>query len=71
MLATGGVYIGGGIAPKILPKLQEPTFFNSFKSKGRMTDLMERMPVRVVLNDNAALLGAAHFAFYEIKESLK
>jgi glucokinase len=68
MLATGGVYIGGGIAPKILPKLQEPTFLNSFKSKGRMSDLMERMPVRIVLNDNAALLGAAHFAFYEIKE---
>ena len=68
MLASGGVFIGGGIAPKILPKLQEPTFLNSFKSKGRMSDLMERMPVRVVLNDNAALLGAAHFAFYEIKE---
>jgi glucokinase len=68
MLATGGVYIGGGIAPKILPKLQEPTFLNSFKSKGRMSDLMERMPVRVVLNDNAALLGAAHFAYNEIKE---
>jgi glucokinase len=68
MLATGGVYIGGGIAPKILSKLQEPTFFKSFKSKGRMSDLMERMPVSVVLNDNAALLGAAHFAFYEIKE---
>ncbi len=69
ILATGGVYIGGGIAPKILPKLQEPTFFNSFKSKGRMRELMERMPVRVVLNDNAALLGAAHFAFYKLNHS--
>lgn len=67
MLATGGVYIGGGIAPKILSKLQETEFFNSFKSKGRMSKLMERMPIRVVLNDNAALLGAAHFAHYELE----
>lgn len=66
MLAAGGVYIGGGIAPKILPKLKENPFLESFFSKGRMRELLELMPVRVVLNDNAALLGAAHFAYYEI-----
>ena len=65
MKATGGVFIGGGIAPKILPKLQEPAFLESFLAKGRMRPLLEKMPLKVVLNDKAALLGAAHFAFYK------
>jgi len=68
LLATGGVYIGGGIAPKILPKLKEKPFLDSFLSKGRMRDLLESIPVRVILNDKAALLGAAHFAFYEMQD---
>jgi glucokinase len=59
MLATGGVYIGGGIAPKLLPKLREPAFLEAFTAKGRMRDLLLDIPVRVVLNDRAALLGAA------------
>lgn len=67
MLATGGVFLGGGIAPKILPSLKESTFMESFQSKGRMRELLEKIPVRVVLCDNAALLGAAHFAFYEME----
>lgn len=67
MLATGGVFLGGGIAPKILPKLQEPVFLESFVAKGRMRGMMEKIPVRVVLNDKTALLGAAHFAFYELE----
>jgi glucokinase len=67
LLATGGIYIGGGIAPKILPKLKEKLFLDSFLSKGRMRELLELMPVRVILNDKAALLGAAHFAYYEIQ----
>lgn len=66
ILATGGVYIGGGIAPKILPKLKEKAFFESFADKGRMRELLEQMPVSVILNDEAALLGAAHFAYYKI-----
>lgn len=66
MLATGGIFLGGGIAPKILPKLREPAFIESFQAKGRMRELMQKIPVRVVLNDKAALLGAAHFAFYEL-----
>jgi len=67
LLATGGIYIGGGIAPKILPKLREKLFLDSFLSKGRMREVLELMPVRVILNDKAALLGAAHFAYYEIQ----
>jgi len=61
-LATGGVYIGGGIAPKILPKLKEPCFFQAFCDKGRLRTLLEKIPVRVVLNDKTALLGAGHVA---------
>jgi glucokinase len=59
VLATGGVFVGGGIAPKILPKLREPAFLEAFTAKGRMAELLWGMPVRVVLNDRAALLGAA------------
>lgn len=66
MLATHGVYLGGGIAPKILPKLQEPIFMQSFVEKGRMRELLEKIPVRVVLNEQTALLGAAHYACYEM-----
>jgi glucokinase len=62
ILATGGVFIAGGIAPKILPRLQRGPFLESFHNKGRYRGLMERLPVRVVLNDKTALLGAAHYA---------
>ena len=58
-MATGGVYVGGGIAPKILPKLQEGTFLEAFRDKGRMRELMSRIPLRVVLEPRAGLLGAA------------
>lgn len=68
ILATGGVYLGGGIAPKILLKLKEGTFLKSFTAKGRMRELLEKTPVRVILNDKAALIGAAHFAFYNTPE---
>ncbi|MBI5472782.1 MAG: glucokinase [Ignavibacteriae bacterium] len=61
-LATGGVYIGGGIAPKILPELQQSTFLDSFTMKGRFSNLMKSIPVSVVLNSEAALYGAAHYA---------
>lgn len=71
MLATGGVYIGGGIAPKILPKLAGPEFMQAFISKGRMQSLMESMPVRVITNENAALLGAARCAVERNSAELK
>jgi glucokinase len=65
MLATGGVYLGGGIGPRILPALRSRTFLDAFASKGRFRPLLEEMPVRVVLNDQAALLGAARRAALE------
>ena len=64
-LATGGVYIGGGIAPKILPKLTDGTFMCGFLGQHRYHDLLAAMPVRVILNDRTALLGAARFAALE------
>ena len=62
ILSTAGVYVGGGIAPKILSELQQSTFMDSFTSKGRLSNLLKNMPVYVVLNDKIALYGAAHYA---------
>lgn len=62
LMATGGVYVGGGIAPKILPKLTNGAFMRAFVDKGRFRPLLERIPVRVILNEKAALLGAARCA---------
>ena len=61
-MATGGVYLGGGIAPKIISALQQPSFMRAFTSKGRMQTLLENMPVRVILNPDTALLGSARCA---------
>ncbi|WP_456416475.1 glucokinase [Thiolapillus sp.] len=62
IMATGGVYIGGGIAPKILEQLQDKTFLEAFFAKGSMEALMRDMPVTVVLNENTALYGSALYA---------
>jgi glucokinase len=62
-MTKGGVYLGGGIPPKILPKLRDGTFFSSFIDKGRFKGLLVDMPVYVILNSSAALLGAASLAF--------
>lgn len=62
LLATGGVFVGGGIAPKLLPVLQRGAFMKSFLDKGRFGDLLRNMPVVVALNDKAPLLGAAQYA---------
>lgn len=62
LYALGGVYIGGGIAPKILPKLTSGLFMDAFVAKGRHHALLKTMPVKVVLNDDAALFGAAYYA---------
>lgn len=59
VMSRGGLYLGGGIAPKILPLLQEGIFLDAFLNKGRMRPLLEAMPVRVILNDRAALFGSA------------
>jgi glucokinase len=58
-VATGGVFVGGGIAPKILPALTRGTFMDAFRAKGNMAGLLGRMPVKIILNAQAALLGAA------------
>lgn len=58
-LAAGGVYLGGGIAPRIVPFLEEGPFLDAFRRKGRMTDLLFRMPVHVILEPRAAMIGAA------------
>ena len=61
-LALDGVYIGGGIAPKLIEKLRDGTFMKAFTNKGRYKRLMANMPVKVVMNQHAALLGAASVA---------
>lgn len=58
-LATAGVYVGGGIAPKILPALTDGRFLRAFNDKGAMRGLVERIPVRVILHPSPGLLGAA------------
>ncbi|MFO7984732.1 MAG: glucokinase [Desulfatiglandaceae bacterium] len=62
-LATGGVYLGGGIPPKILPRLQENGFAGAYTDKGRFREVVQGIPVRVILNEQSALLGAAGAAF--------
>lgn len=62
VMAIGGVYVGGGIAPKIASKLAGPLFMNSFVGKGRMQSLLEGIPVRLIVNDKTALMGAARCA---------
>jgi len=59
VLATGGVYVAGGIAPRIVTKLQDGTFIAAFRSKGRLSDLAARIPVHVIISPNVGLLGAA------------
>ena len=62
LMATGGVYVGGGIAPKNLEKLKDGTFINAFLDKGFFRRFMEKMPVYVVLEQKTALIGAAQYA---------
>ena len=62
VMATGGLFLAGGITPKILPKLTGPLFMKSFVAKGRLQPLLEAIPVQVVTNEQAGLLGAARCA---------
>ena len=70
-LTTGGMYLGGGIPPKVLPFLAGETFMKSFASKGRMSYLLADIPVTVILNPRAALIGAAAFGLGLRFESLQ
>jgi glucokinase len=62
VLSVGGIYIGGGIAPRILEKLKDGTFMKAFTDKGRLSQLLVNMPVRVILEAGTAVLGAAAYA---------
>jgi glucokinase len=62
LMATGGIYIGGGIAPKMIKKLSEPRFLEAFLDKGRLRSVLETVQIKVIMNDKTALLGAARCA---------
>jgi len=61
----GGLYVGGGIAPKIIEKLKDGIFMRNYEDKGRMSGIVRSIPVRVILDDKTALYGAAHCALLE------
>lgn len=63
VLATGGVYLGGGIPPRILSFLDSERFINAFRQKGRFSDLLTAVPIHVITNPRLALLGAAYYGF--------
>ena len=62
VLALNGVYVAGGIAMKILPKMKDGAFFKAFKDKWHFSEMLSQIPVSVVLNESAPLIGAAHEA---------
>lgn len=62
LMATGGIYVGGGIAPKIRPLLTDGRFIAAFLAKGRLRPVLEKIPVRLILTNRAAVIGAARFA---------
>jgi glucokinase len=68
ILATGGLYLGGGIPPRILPLLSRGAFIQSFLDKGRFADILSQMPVHVILNPKTGLLGAASHVLGEFEE---
>ena len=69
VLATGGVYLGGGIPPRIIPALEDKDFMESFTGKGRFSELVSRMPVHVILNPKIALIGAACYGLELLQQS--
>jgi glucokinase len=66
LMATGGLFLAGGIPPKILPLLQTDNWTKNFDNNGRMHQLSDRVPVHVVLNDKMALMGAAYYGAYNM-----
>lgn len=64
-MSTGGIFIGGSIAAKIVPKMKEPIFMEAFLDKGRMTSLLKDIPVKIVLNDDAGIIGAARYTLIQ------
>jgi glucokinase len=68
VMATGGIYLGGGIPPRILPSLEQPFFLEALRSKGRFRKALSEIPVHVILNAKAGLLGAAAFGLSQALE---
>jgi glucokinase len=68
-LATGGIYLGGGIPPRILPLLKSEKFYYSYRNKGRFEDILEKIPVTVILNPKAALIGAAGVGLQRLQQT--
>lgn len=66
VLSTGGIYLGGGIPPRIIPSLQQPLFLNSLRNKGRFKELLTKMPVHVIANARAGLMGAAAYGLHKM-----
>ncbi len=64
-MSTGGIFIGGSIAAKNVPKMQDPVFLQSFLAKGRMETLLKDMPVKIVLNDDCGIIGAARYTLIQ------
>jgi glucokinase len=67
LMALNGIYLGGGIAPKIVERLREPIFMERFSMKGRFEAVLRNIPVKVVLNEKTALLGAARYAYEKFR----
>ena len=66
VMATGGVYIGGGIAPRIISLLEAGHLTSAFRRKGRFSEMLSRVPVHVIMVADAALIGAATYGFAKI-----
>jgi glucokinase len=64
-MSTGGIFIGGSIAAKNVNKMKDPAFMKSFLDKGRMTPLLQQMPVKIVLNDDSGIIGAARYTLIQ------
>jgi glucokinase len=64
-MSTGGIFIGGSIAAKIVPKMKDPLFLESFLDKGRMETILKDMPVRIVANDDTGMIGAAQYTLVQ------
>ena len=69
LLPKGGIYLGGGIPPRILTRLQQPDFLSAISDKGRFSGLSSTMPVHVIMDPQSALHGAARFGLNSIKSS--
>jgi glucokinase len=70
VMATGGVFLGGGIPPRILPFLERGCFMEAFERKGRFSELLGRVPVYVILNPKVALVGAARYGLETYEDDL-